>query len=121
MEEMNLILKATQYNWQLKYQGCWDSRTWLIYDDGNWEITVCYVLSETIYMKASLSAMELSHLKDLCHMEWEQEYIRVCDGTAWIMTAYENGKPIQSTGIHPRYIYHLKVLEEIAASLPSVS
>ena len=39
MDEMNLILKATQYNWGLKYPGCWDTRTWLIYDDGNCEIT----------------------------------------------------------------------------------
>jgi hypothetical protein len=45
MEEMNLVLKATQYNWQLKYQGCWDSRTWLIYDDGKCEITVCFAAS----------------------------------------------------------------------------
>ena len=120
MEEMNLILKATQYNWQLKYPGCWDSRTWLIYDDGNCEITACYVLSESVYKNESLSAVMISRLKDLCHKKWEKEHIRACDGSTWVITAYEDGKPIQSTGTHPRYIYHLKVLEEIAGLLPSI-
>ena len=120
MEEMNLILKATQYNWGLKYPGCWESRSWLIYDDGKCEITVCYVHSEPFYKKESVSSVMLSRLKNLCHKKWEKKRIYACDGSAWTITAYDEGKPIQSTGPHPRYIYHLKVLEEIASLLPRI-
>lgn len=117
---MNLILKATEYNWGLKYPGCWKSKTWKVYEDGTCDINVDYVLSESVSGTASIPAPDLSRLRGLRYAAWENELRRACDGTAWIITAYENGKTLQTTGKHPRYIYGLQTLEEISRLLPEI-
>ena len=77
-----------------------------------------YVLSEAVSGTALIPAPKLSRLKELRHIAWEKESHDACDGTAWIIMAFEQEKTLQTTGKHPRYIYGLQVLEEIARLLP---
>ncbi len=102
----------------MKYPGCWDSRTWLVFENGSCDISVKYVLGETVKTNTAISGQKLSLLKDLRYAEWEQERPEACDGTAWIITAYENGDLVQTTGDQPRYIYGLEKLQEIESLLP---
>ena len=119
-ENMNLILKATEYNWGLMYPGCWKSKTWIVYENGVCDVTIDYVLGESKKQSTSIPEQNLSQLRSLRTAKWEPERTRACDGTAWIITAYEGEHVIQTTGDQPRYTYGLGVLEKIESLLPRI-
>ena len=127
------ILSAEEHNWQLCGWGDWSTITWHVYSNGfiqmfreyipDQDVVDKYPDTKSILLKgiSSINSEKLNRLKQLISEKiWRDPEIRSggCDGTAWIMEAFdEDGNTIKTSG-DLDYIYGQKVLEEIAELLP---
>lgn len=131
-----LMLKAVLHNWGMlcAYDGSWLTVTWKIFDNGSYRID-----EESFHIPEAHDRHELVDRRDhvlskgrmdpetfekllsaLDRDPWRDPEIVSdgCDGVAWEINQYANGKVIRSSG-KPGYIYGQKNLERIVSLLPA--
>lgn len=119
----SLVLKIRHVNWGIIGPGDWNNTEWKIYNDKTVDIKISYnfiddseenktgncELTTEVYEKL-LNKIQLSKESDV--------EIKACDGDAWEIIQYENGKEIWKRDLG--YIYGIKPLEEISIILNSL-
>ncbi|SNU06662.1 hypothetical protein SAMN06297422_10711 [Lachnospiraceae bacterium] len=132
-----LLLKATEYNWDLIGPGDWTEKIWLIYRDGSYEIISHFTplydenriitrIAETIIPleKKKQGMMDIETFDELCELlkceQWRDS--TVCDtaddGVAWTIESYTGDGNIDKTSGEIDYILGHRILENIVGLLP---
>lgn len=119
-----LLLKAKNYNWGLIGPGSWDERSWKVYDDGSYILSIKYRPEDfdrnprKDTFKGTMDKHSISELNRLVTGQWSVSPVDACDGEAWEFTAYDNKGEIHQL-FDCGYIYGVEVLEKIANLLPN--
>lgn len=108
-----LKLKIKHKSWDMRCTGMWDSTTWEIYEDLTTEIFESYG-DDAIDKKYTIKLEKYLFEEIMINLEkakLEDKKVDACDGSAWSIVQYENGKVswIRETG----YIYGIEPLEKI--------
>lgn len=112
MENM-LKLEIKHKSWDMRCAGMWDSTTWEIYEDLTTEIFDSY--GDDKLDKKYIIKLDKNLFEEIIHnierAKLEDRDVDACDGSAWSIVQYENGKAIwiRQSG----YIYGIEPLEEI--------
>lgn len=113
MEDNILVLDISHVSWSLRCAGMWASTTWKIYKDLTTEIYDLYG-DEEIDKKYVIKLEDHLYKKILNYLEEAKQKDRkvdACDGSAWSIVQYEDGKEIWNRKLG--YIYDIQPLEEI--------
>ena len=135
-----LLLKATEYNWDLIGPGDWTEIIWLIYQDGSFEIILHFnplydenrILSNIVELikpleKKKHGMMDIKMFNELCESlkceQWRNPTVcdTAVDGVAWTIESYNGDGAIDKTSGEIDYIFGHKFLENIVSFLPDVS
>ena len=120
----NLIFEINHDNWDLLYDGCWESTNFKIYDDLSIEIKDNYCGDETIKIPDFIKNLEPEKIdkKDLDSLiklvdKAKKINVRIdaCDGEAWEFIYYNDNKMIWKRELD--YIYGIRPLEKMTKIL----
>ncbi len=135
-----LLLKAVKHNWGLMGPGDWKEERWTVYSDGLYTRVLTYnpTLEEVEEMRTNDDCIRttakcvkrtrgrIKHFDRLQKLITSDPWIdpqivcNACDGVAWKIDVFSpEGEIIKTSGDRIGYIYGQRVLEEIAALLPS--
>lgn len=132
----NLLLKAILHNWGMicAYDGSWLTVTWKIFDNGfytideeSFHVPEAYGQPDEVNRKdhvlseGKMDPEQFAKLVSALEQDpWRDPVIISdgCDGVAWEMNQYMDGKVIRSSG-DVNYIYGQENLERIVSLLPA--
>ena len=115
-----LVLKITHDNWGLVGPDSWNNVEWKVYDDLSVDIKILYnsitngenikIINSKLIQNDYDSIIKNVELSKENHIK-----VEACDGSAWEIIEYNNGKEIWKRDLG--YIYGIKPLEKVAEIL----
>lgn len=114
-----LVLNVKHENWSCIGPGEWINTEWKIYQDQTADIVITYDSIKEKRIKINNCKLTQANYNKLFKKIKRSKKIDIeidgCDGCAWEITQYNNGKKIWKREMD--YIYDIKPLEEIAQIL----
>ncbi len=118
-----IMLVATEHNWDLHSTSDWERVTWEIYYNGHYDVKTYYVGCEKPFRRAAEGDLDkevVIKLKSIIDTQiWRKNPpVDACDGIAWEIEYFTPGGERLNYSGKPDYIYGETTLEQIVALLP---